>query len=251
MKEFKTNLFGNNYFCVDIETTGLEPDEEGAEILEIYIKIMRKGLKVKEYYMQYWSDNWEKTKDIHQIPVEELKGKPRFKDCPEDIALIKALFLRCLDPHDDMIFMAQYAPFEFKWFMHHLGFSDSDWDMKNHLRTCDTRLIAKHLYPDESHSLIPMCKKFDIAFPEGQHDFHRADQDVNAMWELYLHLKDVIEFDEFTEYDPETYKYDFDRPHDDSTLEEDLEEDIDKEDLTEMSETKEETIEGANSESQN
>lgn len=214
LRVYKDNVLGDNYFCVDIETTSLDPTEEGAEILEIYIKIMKSDKKVKEYFLQYWGDNWEKTKHIHQIPKEEIDFKPKFSESIEDKELIKALFMRCCDPNDDMIFMAQYAPFEFKWFLNNLDLSDEEKEKIKFIRTCDTRYIAKFLYPDEPHNLIKLCEKFKIGFPEGQHDFHRADQDVNAMWDLFIELRKNIPESEIVNYDIDYYFYNFDQTHD-------------------------------------
>lgn len=200
---------------MDIETTGLDPLAKTAEILEIYIKIMNKGKKIKEYYLQYNGDNWELTKNIHKIPKEEIEFKPKFKDSPEDKALIKALFKRCWDPNDDMIFMAQYAPFEYHWFLEHLDFSFEERLAMEKVRTCDTRFIAKNLFPLESHSLINMCEKYNIGFPKGQHDFHRADQDVNAMWDLFETMLKDIPIESMEDFDPNNYSFDFNMAHDD------------------------------------
>jgi DNA polymerase III alpha subunit (gram-positive type) len=79
--------------------------------------------------------------------------------------------------------MAQFAPFEMTWFSKKLGI---DINEMAKIKVYDTRYAEKLLYPNVPHSLIQMCKRYGIEPPKGQHDFHRADQDVNAMWQVYL-----------------------------------------------------------------
>lgn len=176
------------YFCLDIETTGLDPKE--GEILEVFYRIMKHipGTNndykiIKERHELFWSDFWWKTKDIHEIGEDEIKDKIRF-DSGENEPFkdeLRNLFYHCINSNDPLVFMAQYAPFELNWMNVHLNIPEEDL---NKIKVYDTCTVERELYPDVKHSLIPMCERRKITFPPGQHDFHRADQDVKAMFEV-------------------------------------------------------------------
>ena len=125
---------------------------------------------------------------------------------------LKSLFKRCANPSDHMVFMAQYAPFEYKWFREYL-FPNKIPEWYKNVKTFDTRHVAKQLWPEEPHGLIHMCEKFNVKFPDNQHDFHRADQDVNAMWELAIKFMDIIPKDEIVPYDANEYQFNFNELH--------------------------------------
>ena len=215
MKVYKNNVLSNSFFCIDIETTGLDPNDPEAGILEIYVKLMENDKEISNRHMLFYHPSWTRTADLHKIALEEIEGKPLFKDSEESKKYLKALFKRCADPNDTFTFMAQYSPFEHKWFKKFLDLSEEDKVWFDKVKTCDTHWISKNLFPEESHALIQMCEKYKIKFPEGQHDFHRADQDVNAMWEVYLKVRELIPEEEIEEYNPETYAFNFERNHDD------------------------------------
>ncbi len=182
------NRKSNIYFCLDIETTSLNPVE--GEILEVFYRIMKHvpGTKndwkiLKEEHRLFWSDFWWKTKDIHEISEDEIKDKIRF-DSGENEEFkdeLRNLFFHCMNPNDPLTFMAQYAPFELNWMFIHLDLDEEDL---NKIKVFDTCRVEKELYPNVPHGLISICERRNITFPPGQHDFHRADQDVKAMFEV-------------------------------------------------------------------
>ena len=203
---FGDNVLSNLYFCVDIETTSLKPKYNG--ILECYYKVIKNGLKIDEGHMLFYHPLWWRTKKIHQIPRIEFKGTHMFNSKNKEVEEFKNKLIhyinRCKDSDDEMTFMAQYAPFEMSWFSNKLKI-----DLTK-MKVYDTRLSEKMLYPKVSHSLIPMCDRYGIEKPKGQHDFHRADQDVNAMYMCYKkQIKNLNENhkEEFTEYDKKTYEF--------------------------------------------
>lgn len=210
MKTYHGNVIGNHYMTVDIETTGLnEKSKKNSGILEVYIRVMNSGRVEDEFYKQFYHPKWKRTKDIHQIPFSELEGQTPFTEDEKTKAYILNLFKRCADAKDDMIFMAHYTPFEYKWFRRFLGLKKEKWFKK--IRTCDPRKVAKWALPDqESCSLKSLAKRYGIEPPEGKHAFHRADQDTQAMWEIfYKHLLPILDENEMRDYDPDNYKFDF------------------------------------------
>lgn len=211
---FKTNVITGHYFCIDIETTGLEPNKDEG-ILEIYFKEMKDDKIINEFYKTYYHPRWINTAYLHKINATEIMNRPRFIECDENKKLIKNYFMRCADPFDDIVFMAQYAPFEHKWFREFLDLDESEKVWFDKVKTCDTRHLAKQLFPDKPHNLISLCEQFKIKFPEGQHDFHRADQDVNAMYEVYKNLIKVMKERgiEPSKYEAEKYQFNFNESH--------------------------------------
>lgn len=173
------------YFCIDLETTSLEPEGEG--ILELYWKHMRGTEKIEEGHRLFWHSNFYKTRRIHQIPLKELLFKKSFSTSlkNEDVFLntVADYIRKCCDPNSDISFMAHYAPFEIKWLEHHLKM---DLSNNQNLKVYDTRSVERYLNPDvESASLIPTCKRRGIESPNGV-DFHRAQWDVDAMYKVAL-----------------------------------------------------------------
>lgn len=216
MEKFKVyhdNILSNIFLCVDIETTGLDQKAPTAGILEVYYKVMDtssgKPVKILEDYDIFYHPNWIDTKDIHQIEEKEFEGKKMFVEREDFKLRLRALMFMCCEADDPITFMAHYSPFEFKWLTEFLGFTEEEKNKLLNIKTCDTRYIAKFLFPEESHSLINLCNKYDIKQPVGQHDFHRADQDVNAMWELYTKLREEIPDEDCEEYDPSIYAFNF------------------------------------------
>lgn len=209
MKKFGNNILSNRYFCIDIETTALDPTSSTAGILEVYYKVISGDKTEREFFNQYFHENWKDTEHIHQIPFEELANRSKFTDSIGDINVIKSMFKECSDPNSNLVFMAQYSPFEWNWFKRFLNLSNEDLVWFKKVKTYDTRDVEKILYPELSHSLIPMCERYGIKPPNGQHDFHRADQDVNAMIEVMKHQKVTITNDMLTDYDPDNYNFDF------------------------------------------
>lgn len=176
----------NQYLCVDLETTSLEPEGEG--ILELYWKLMKDGQKVDEGHQVFWHHKFFQTRKIHQIPFTEMAFKKSFKNqLRKDLKKghgpllkFKELLLKCVDPDEDIAMMAHYAPFEVKWLQHHMGVDLE----KDSLKLFDTRAVERYLHPEvDSVSLIPTCKRRGIEPPNGI-DFHRAKWDVDAMYQV-------------------------------------------------------------------
>lgn len=210
IREYKNNVISDNYFCLDIETTGLDEGASYAGIVELYFKIVRKDNIIREGHHLFYHADWWRTKSIHKISIEEIKDKPLFVNSDKLKLELLNYFNECSSKDSDLVFMSHYSPFEFKWMSQFLNFSEDLRDIKrNKIRTFDTRMVAKHLFPNESRSLIPLCKKYNISPPKGQNDFHRADQDVHAMYELYKILINEIPEDEITEYKYDSYMFSF------------------------------------------
>lgn len=193
----KFNTLSTDYFCLDIETTSLDPVGEG--ILEVYWMHMKDGNKVKEGHKLFFHKNYRKTSNIHQIPDADLIGEPEFslKDAnsKEFIDEIKYYINRCCNKNDNMVLISHYAPFEIKWMSNKLGKDLADYN----IRVYDTRSSERYIDSEiDSASLIETCKRRGIKSPNGK-DFHRAQWDVEAMWEVtvqqFKELKDRFDLD--------------------------------------------------------
>lgn len=184
---YKNLELNTKYLCLDIETTSLFPENEA--IVECYWKLMKNNEKIDEAHMLFDHKNAHKTRHIHQISEEELKGKPEFDSDHHDVVQfkdkLKSLLMKCIS--GEITFMAQYANFEMNWLSKKLKM-----DLSN-ISVYDTRAAEKLLNYGVSASLIPMCARRGIESPNGV-DFHRADWDVEAMWQV--HLQQVQELKE-------------------------------------------------------
>lgn len=190
-ENMKYNTISEEYFCIDIETTGLEPEGEG--IIEIFWKHVKEEVTLESKHRLFWHPNYEKTQHVHQIPYDEIKDKPMFDikdfDSIESFNDISYFIDRCCDPNDNISLMAQYAPFEIKWLSDKMNINIQDI-----IKVYDTRSVEKFLHPEESSSLIPMCERRGIESPNGI-DFHRASWDVEAMYKAaQSQLKELEEY---------------------------------------------------------
>ena len=184
-------VLSDSYFCIDIETTGL--DEKEGDVLEVYYKFMYKGVKVDEGHSLFYSPDWHLTNSINRIPFEELQGRPHFDSDGPEVAdfkyRLKCYLESCCSTDSDLTLMAQYSSFEVKWLSEKLGMDLSK------VRVYDTHYVETKLYPKLSHSLVSICKRRGIRPPNGV-DFHRAYMDVDAMWAVYeSQLKDFKKSD--------------------------------------------------------
>ena len=166
----------NEYFAIDIETTSLNPRFN--DIVEVYYAYIKDGKIVEESHSLHWSILLFKTQKIHQIKYKEIFGKEKFKGSKE-AKRIREFLERVIDKDDPLVLMAHYAPFEIKWLENKLKIDLSQ------AKVYDTCEMERIINPGESASLINSCLRRGIVSPNKNYDFHRADQDVKAMLELF------------------------------------------------------------------
>lgn len=190
-RELLENIFiSNEYICVDFETTGLDP--ENGDIIEVYLKYMKDGIKIEELHGLFYSENWSDTYHIHKIPYKDIALKQKFVENKKFINKFTKYLNRCMDKNDNLVFMAQYAPFEIKWIKEKI-FKNNNIDT---LKVYDTWRVEKLLNPNLSGSLIEIAKRRNI-IPENGINFHRAKMDVDATWEVYKQQIKEIEVLEY------------------------------------------------------
>lgn len=162
------------YLCVDLETTGLDPEE--SEIIEMYWCLAsydgEKLSEIESGHKLYFSEDSKKTEWLHKIPASELAGLPKFEDANNErfIELLKD----SMKENSNVSMMAQYAVFEMSFFEKYIP----GIKFNKASNIYDTREAGRVLYPNEPHNSGAMAERYGIQ-PTGQ--WHRAESDVKVM----------------------------------------------------------------------
>lgn len=199
MKRFGDNVLSDKFLAIDIETTCLDENSATAGIIEVYAGIYSNGRLNQKIKSLYFHPNCTDTYDFHRISIYDLMGKDRFEE--SDNSKLKELLLECCDPKSSLTLMAYYAPFEYKWLSKFLNIN-----LKN-IRVCDPREIYKLIEPDVSHKLVDAAKELCGITPDIGWAFHRAEDDVKAMTNVYRALLSQISSDDLEDYIPNEYIY--------------------------------------------
>lgn len=208
MRIFEDNILGNTFVCTDIETTGLDHKSPTAGIVEVYMEKWNHNTNkiIESHHSLHFHPNHADTYFAHKIEEDEFDGTTMFTLDERNKKIYRDLILECCDPNKDTVFMSYYVPFEYAWFKEFLGLTD---EQLKTLRVCDPRYIAKILYPDRSHSLVPMAADFLGVTPEWGIAFHRSADDTKVMKMVYDRI--IQDIKETEEFNPETYYYDYEK----------------------------------------
>ena len=160
-----------SFVCFDIETTGLNPEED--RIIEIGgIKV--KDKKIVGQFREFINPEFALTSkiiDITNITDEMLK------DAPKEEEVIK----RFLDFVQDDILIGHNIPFDYSF----IKIAASKLKLTFERFGIDTLVLSKKLHGTaSSRSLENMCKLYNI---KNEHA-HRALDDAKATAMLYVHL---------------------------------------------------------------
>jgi len=170
-----------NYICIDIETTGLSY-RNGHEIIEIAGAEVKNGVISESYstLVKPENDIPEIITNIIGIDNNMVKGQP----CASS-AINKFLnIFDLIDKKKNIIFHNANFDYNFILYYTHYNFQ-SCWEPHNVICTLK---LAKDLYPNESHKLDDLKKKFGI-----KSKGHRALNDVLSTIKVYEHMKEEME----------------------------------------------------------
>ena len=163
----------NNYVILDLETTGLKPDE--SEITEVGILEVKDG-KITNRYDQLCSVSSplpDNIVEITNITDEMLAGKPSFKSIIPDV----------LNFIDDRTIVGHNIHFDLDFLEYHIN--KAKFLEKNITFRCvDTlKLSYKYMPKMRSYKLEALKKYFDINI-----ESHRAINDCEITKELFDHI---------------------------------------------------------------
>lgn len=161
---------------LDIETTGLKPDQ-GHRIIEICGMEVINGIKTGNVFHKYINPEREVPQEafaIHGISTDFLKDKDVFsKVASEFIEFIKEAVLIIHNAKFDIGFLN----YELQKLSH---------DIISFSNVIDTLAIARKKFPGSSVSLDALCKRFKISL--AKRDKHGAMIDVELLHEVYKNL---------------------------------------------------------------
>lgn len=160
----------------DTETTGLEPTQ-GDRIIEIAALELMNDLPTGRHFhalIHPERDIPEDAARIHGIRLEQLAGKPRFREVADAI----------LEFLGDGPLVAHNAPFDFGFLnaeLTRLGRPGLD-----NGRMIDTLALAKIRFPGLPNSLDALCRRFAIDLSE--RTTHNALLDCRLLARVYVEL---------------------------------------------------------------
>ncbi|CAI3922557.1 DNA polymerase III [Commensalibacter communis] len=160
----------------DTETTGIDPDK-GDRIIEIAAIELINDLPTENFYHVLVDPERDipiEATRVHGMTIEDLKGKPKFKEIADD-------FLEFVQ--DDPL-VAHNAPFDFKFVNAEL--SRIKRPIISLDRMIDTLKLARAKYPLSPNSLDALCRRFSIDL--SQRTTHNALLDCKLLSEVYIQL---------------------------------------------------------------
>ncbi|MBU6339578.1 MAG: DNA polymerase III subunit epsilon [Rickettsiales bacterium] len=175
--------------CLDIETTGLNPNE-GHKIVEIacveIINKVRSG-KVFHTYVNPRRDMPAEAFAIHGISTEFLQDKPIFDH----------IVHKFLDFTKDATLVIHNAAFDTKFLNHELSILGLEPIKKENV--VDSLIIARNKFPGAQNSLDALCKRFGIDL--SKREKHGALLDTELLVDVYVELMGGMQrglsFDDF------------------------------------------------------
>ncbi len=167
--------------CLDIETTGLNP-QEGHRIVEIACVELFNKIKTGQTFHTYVNPRRDMPMEayaIHGISSEFLQDKPIF----DHIAS------KFLDFIKDTPIIIHNAPFDTKF----LNFELKSLGMKtlNMSLVIDTLVMARAKFPGSPNSLDALCKRFNISL--NKRDKHGALVDTDLLADVYIEMTGGIQ----------------------------------------------------------
>lgn len=178
MRIFDNRIFmSKKYFCIDIETTGLDSNTE--DIIEIYWCIYDFETKniEKEDHMVFKSENYYKISDLVKIEDWEMENQPTFKeavDCKHKFIIdLKENLYKCMNYFDQLVMVSHYSIFEKVWLTNKLHINVGS------AKTFDTWDVACTLHPTGKHDTGSLTELYGIKIDNDIE--HRAKYDVHRM----------------------------------------------------------------------
>lgn len=166
----------NRHIVLDIETTGLNP-EQNHKVIEIYAMEIIDSVKTGKYFHHFINplrNVPEEAFAVHGISTDFLKDKKIFQDIAQD-------FLDFLNGDTLIIHNAKFDVNFLNYELENFGFPLLNVD-----NVIDTLLIARKKFPGQPASLDALCKKFKISLDK--RDKHGAEIDVELLYNVYLNL---------------------------------------------------------------
>lgn len=162
-----------NFVVLDLETTRFSPRsgyiiEFGATERDKYgneVSRIDELFGIPEESLEFHGTG---SVEIHNISVEDIKGKPLFTDNAD----------RILDMLKDKVLIAHNATFEKMWLSQHLpGFAELD------IPVIDTMVLSTIFFPELHDSrLETLCGELGVPYTNGHRAFHDAEVTADAFF---------------------------------------------------------------------
>ncbi|MDR0675605.1 MAG: single-stranded-DNA-specific exonuclease RecJ [Elusimicrobiota bacterium] len=181
-----SQYFDKKFIIFDLETTGLDPEND--KILEIGAVFMKNGVIEKNKCFQTFINPEieisEYITKINGISNKTVKNAPKIEKGIEK-------FCDFLDKIQPDCFIIHNAPFDMNFLKNlrikklnkFFDFNDENFIENNEIQIIDTLKLTKNLYPKESHKLENLAKKFRL-----NTKFHRALNDAEITAKIYWNI---------------------------------------------------------------
>ncbi|MGX7576463.1 3'-5' exonuclease [Candidatus Vidania fulgoroideorum] len=163
----------HNYLIIDLETTGLKP-EEGDRIIEIAYIYLKKN-KIKEIYNTLINCKKKISKKsflTHKISYKMLKNKPKFSD----------IYHKLINKIKKSYLVAHNAKFDLKFLKNEFNLIN----LKIKMKAIDTLKIFKKIFPGKKNTLGKISERLKI---KKKYKLHRALNDVFILYKIFEHIK--------------------------------------------------------------
>lgn len=176
----------DNYICIDIETTGLKPNE--AEIIEIACADVNNGTVIKTY-SSFCSINSEMPKFIENLTGINNKMIESSQGFYKIITEIFNIFKIDSEKKNILIHNVNFDKnFIDYWIRKNFEYDNSNyidyWELNNFVCSLE---FSKIILPNQSHKLDDLKKYFGI-----KSKGHRALNDVLCTIKVYEELKKIL-----------------------------------------------------------
>lgn len=169
-----SQYFDKKFLVLDLETTGLNSSSD--KILEIGAVVLKNGI-IENRFQTYIKQDLDIPKyitKINGISNETVKNSP-----DENTAIDN--FLEFIDKNDPYCFVVHNADFDINFLKNSVNKKINLYFEKKQI--LDTLEISRKLYPNESHKLENLARKFCLST-----DFHRALADAEITAKIYWNI---------------------------------------------------------------
>lgn len=163
---------------LDTETTGLDP-KQGHRIIElagVELVDRRPTGRHVHFYVDPEREIDAAATEIHGMSLEDLKGKPRFRDVAAEF----------LDFARGAEWIIHNAPFDVAFLDHELSLCGHCACSAVYGKLTDTLALAREQFPGKRNGLDALCERFGV--DNAERTLHSALLDARLLADVYLSM---------------------------------------------------------------
>jgi DNA polymerase III alpha subunit (gram-positive type) len=165
----------SDYIALDIETSALEPSEDGGRIIWISALKILNG-KIASHYFKYVNSGIQLTEDVEEL-IDVKESELEAGDYPEIIypqfiSFAKGLTIVCHNAD----FVKKFLEFELKFF-----------NLDHMLTYICTLKLARHYFPNQKNHASDLARRLDVNTQNIDHN--HINDDVVETYKIYEVMK--------------------------------------------------------------